>query len=135
MAGVASFLKSVNPAMEVISCQPAASAVMTESVRAGEILDLPSEPTLSDGTAGGIEAGAITFDICRDVVDRYVVVDEEEIAEAMREFIDSHHMLLEGAAGVAIAGFRQIADDYKGKNVVVVVCGGNISRDTLKTVI
>lgn len=135
MAGVASFLKSVNPTMEVVSCQPAASAVMTESVRAGEILDLPSEPTLSDGTAGGIEADAITFDICKDVVDRYVVVDEEEIAEAMREFIDAHHLLLEGAAGVAIAGFRQVADDYRGKNVVVVVCGGNISRDTLKTVI
>ena len=135
MSGVASFLKSVNPAIDVVSCQPAASAVMTESVKAGEILDLPSEATLSDGTAGGIEAGAITFDICRDVVDRYVVVDEEQIAEAMREFIDSHHMLLEGAAGVAIAGFRKVAEDYTGKNVVIVVCGGNISRDTLKKVI
>ena len=135
MSGVASFLKSVNPAIDVVSCQPAASAVMTESVKAGEILDLPSEATLSDGTAGGIEAGAITFDICRDVVDRYVVVDEEQIAEAMREFIDSHHMLLEGAAGVAIAGFRKVAEDYTDKNVVIVVCGGNISRDTLKKVI
>ena len=135
MSGVAVFLKSVNPSLEVVSCQPAASAVMTESVKAGEILDLPSDPTLSDGTAGGIEAEAMTFDICRDVVDRYVVVDEDEIAAAMRAFIDSHHMLLEGAAGVAIAGFQQIADEYQGKNVVIIVCGGNISRETLKTVI
>lgn len=135
MSGVAVFLKSVNPSLEVVSCQPAASAVMTESVKAGKILDLPSDPTLSDGTAGGIEAEAMTFDICRDVVDRYVVVDEDEIAAAMRAFIDSHHMLLEGAAGVAIAGFQQIADEYQGKNVVIIVCGGNISRETLKTVI
>ena len=135
MSGVAVFLKSVNPSLEVVSCQPAASAVMTESVKAGEILDLPSDPTLSDGTAGGIEAEAMTFDICRDVVDRYVVVDEDEIAAAMRAFIDSHHMLLEGAAGVAIAGFQQIADEYQGKYVVIIVCGGNISRETLKTVI
>jgi len=135
ISGVGAFLKSVSPGVEVVSCQPAASAVMTESVKAGEILDLPSDPTLSDGTAGGIEAGSMTFDICRDVVDKYVVVTEEAIAHAMREFIDSHHMLLEGAAGVAIAGFLEVADDYKGKNVVIVICGGNISRETLKKVI
>ena len=135
IGGVGAFLKSVNPDVEIVSCQPEASAVMTESVKAGEILDLPSHPTLSDGTAGGIEAGAITFELCRDLVDRYVVVTEEQISHAMCEFIDSHHMLLEGAAGVAIAGFLDVAGDYKDKNVVVVICGGNISRETLKKVI
>ena len=135
ISGIGTFLKSVNPDVEIVSCQPAASAVMTESVKAGEILDLPSDPTLSDGTAGGIEADAITFDICRDVISRFVVVTEEQIAHAMREFIDSHHMLLEGAAGVAIAGFLEVADEYKGKNVAIVICGGNISRETLKKVI
>lgn len=135
ISGVGSFLKSVNPTMSVIACQPAASAVMTESVKAGEILDLPSQPTLSDGTAGGIEAEAITFDLCRTVTDDYVVVSEDQIAEAMRQFIDAHHMLPEGAAGVALAGLRLRADSYKGKNVVVIICGGNISRETLKEVI
>ena len=135
ISGVGVFLKSINPGIEVVSCQPAASKVMTESVKAGRILELPSAPTLSDGTAGGIEEGAVTFELCREVVDRYVVVDEEQIAEAMRAFIDSHHMLLEGAAGVAIAGMLAAADDYKGRNVVVIVCGGNISRETLKKII
>jgi len=135
ISGIGAFLKSVSPAVEIVSCQPQASAVMTESVKAGEIIDLPSDPTLSDGTAGGIEAGAITFDICRDVVDKFVVVSEKQIAHAMREFIDSHHMLLEGAAGVAIAGFLEVAGEYIGKNIIIVVCGGNISRETLKKVI
>lgn len=135
ISGVGSFLKSVNPLMSLVSCQPKASAVMTESVTAGEILDLPSEKTLSDGTAGGIEAGAITFEICRKITDDYQVVDEKEIAFAMREFIDSHHLLPEGAAGVAIAGLLADPAKYAGQNVVVVVCGGNISRETLKTVI
>ena len=135
ISGVGSFLKSVNPSLTVVACQPAASAVMTESVRAGKILDLPSDPTLSDGTAGGIEADAITFDICREITDEFVVVSEEQIAEAMRGFIDSHHMLIEGAAGVAIAGLLASGHKYKGKNVVVIICGGNISRETLKKVI
>ncbi len=135
ISGVGSFLKSVNPAMAVVSCQPAASAVMTESVKAGKILDLPSDKTLSDGTAGGIEAGAITFEFCRDITDDYLIVSEEQIADAMRKFIDSHHMLPEGAAGVAIAGLVGSAEKYQGKNAVVIVCGGNVSRDTLKKVI
>lgn len=135
ISGVGTFLKSVNPETTVVSCQPAASAVMTESVKAGEILDIPSDKTLSDGTAGGIEAGAITYDICRDLVDDYEVVSEEQIADAMCKFIDSHHMLLEGAAGVALAGLLASAERYQGQNVVVIVCGGNISRDTLKKVI
>jgi threonine dehydratase len=135
ISGVGGFLKSVNPSMSVIACQPSASAVMTESVKAGEILELPSNPTLSDGTAGGIEAGSITFDICRAVADDFVVVSEEQIAEAIREFIDSHHMLAEGAAGVALAGLKLRADRYRGASVVVIICGGNISRETLKKVI
>ena len=135
IAGIGAFLKSVNQAVEVVSCQPEASRVMTESVRAGEILDLPSSPTLSDGTAGGIEAGAVTFDLCRDIVDRWVLVSEEQIAAAMRQFIDTHHMLLEGAAGVAIAGLLKIGEEFRGRNVVVVICGANISRETLKKVI
>ncbi len=135
ISGVATFLKSVNPSLTVVACQPAASAVMTESVKAGKILDLPSVATLSDGTAGGIEAGAITFDICREMTDEFMVVSEEQIAEAMRGFIDSHHMLAEGAAGVAIAGLLASGDKFEGKNVVVIICGGNVSRDTLKRVI
>ena len=135
ISGVGAFLKSVNPAMSVVSCQPAASAVMTESIKAGKIIDLPSEPTLSDGTAGGIEADAITSDICRDITDEFMVVSEEQIAEAMRGLIDAHHMLPEGAAGVALAGLLASADKYRDKNVVVVICGGNVSRETLKKVI
>ncbi len=135
LSGVGSFLKSVNPAMSVIACQPAASAVMTESVKAGKIMEMPSEPTLSDGTAGGIEADAITFDLCRTIADDYVIVSEEQIAETMRQFMDAHHMLLEGAAGVALAGLKVRADQYKDKNVVVIICGGNISRETLKKII
>lgn len=135
IAGAAGFLRSMQPSMQVIGCQPAASAVMAASAKAGRLLDMPSEPTLSDGTAGGIEAGAITFDLCQQLVDDYVLVSEEEIAEAMREFIDAHHMLLEGAAGVALAALKQIGERYRGRDIVVIICGANISRDALRTTI
>jgi len=135
ISGVGAYLKSLRSEVSVVACQPEASPVMTRSVEAGRILELHSDPTLSDGTAGGIEAQAITFDLCRSLADDYVLVSEKQIANAMRTFIDAHHMLLEGAAGVALAGLCARADQYRDKNVVVIVCGGNISRETLRQVI
>jgi threonine dehydratase len=135
ISGVGSVLKNHNPGVRVIGCQPVASAVMTKSVEAGEILDLPSEHTLSDGTAGGIEPGAITFELCREVVDEYVLVEEAEIAAAMRAYMDSEHQLIEGAAGVAIAGMLARKADIKGRKVIVLICGANISRESLLSVI
>lgn len=135
VGGVGSVLKRHNGNIRVIGCQPEASQVMTQSVAAGEILDLPSEPTLSDGTAGGIEPDAITFDICRQVTDEFVVVSEDDIADAMRRFMDTQHQLIEGAAGVAIAGLLAKRGELSGRKAVVLICGANISRDTLRSVI
>lgn len=135
VSGVGAFLKSVRPHLQIIACQPEASPVMTRSIEAGHIVDMASQRTLSDGTAGGIEAGAVTFDLCRRVVDDYVLVSENGIRDAMRAFIDSHHMLLEGAAGVALAALLQEGRRFEGQNVVAIICGGNISRETLKQVI
>lgn len=134
IGGIGSVLKEDGD-VQIIGCQPANSAVMARSMEAGHILDMPSDATLSDGTAGGIEDGAITFELCRNVVDRFVVVDEDAIAAAMREFMDAQHQLVEGAAGVALAALEDEAAALAGKNVVVVICGSNISRDKLRQVI
>lgn len=135
ISGIATYLKAVNPSVQIIACSPSNSAVMQHSVAAGQILDEESLPTLSDGTAGGVEPGAITFALVRDLVDRYVDVSEAEIAAALRLFLETHHMLIEGAAGVAIAAYLQAKEHFVGKNVVLVLCGANISLEALKSVI
>jgi len=135
ISGVGGYLKQLNPEIEIIGCLPENSPVMAKCAAAGEIVEWPTLPTLSDGTAGGIEPGAITFEYCQQYVDDYVLVSEEEIRIAMCRFIDTEHMLLEGAAGVAIAALTRMAKDYAGKRVAVVICGANISRETLMTVI
>ena len=135
VSGVASVLKSGNPAIRIVGCQPEASAVMAHSIAAGKIVDEPSSPTLSDGTAGGIEQDAITFGLCRDLVDEFVLVSEGAIAAAMRQFIDLEHQLIEGAAGVALAAMLQQEEALAGRQIVVLICGGNVSRDTLKRIL
>ncbi len=135
ISGVAGYLKSYLREVEIIGCSPENSHVMIQSVKAGEILDAPSLPTLSDGTAGGVEPGSITFETCRDFVDEYVTVTEDEIKKSMKLFMETHHMMIEGAAGVAIASFLKTASRHEGENVVIIICGANISLETLKKVL
>ncbi|TDJ68604.1 MAG: threonine/serine dehydratase [Planctomycetota bacterium] len=132
VSGIGGYLKAVGRDVRVVACSPRRSAVMHDSLAAGQILDLPSEPTLSDGTAGGVEEGAITFDLCRDVIDDFVLVDEDEIADAVRSIVVHHHMLVEGAAGVAVAAFQKEREGLEGQDVVVVLCGANMDVETLK---
>jgi threonine dehydratase len=108
---------------------------MARSVEAGRILELDSLPTLSDGTAGGVEQGSITFPLVREVVDEHVLVGEDEIAAAMRDTMEAHHMMVEGAAGVAVAGYRRQAARWAGADVAIVLCGANLSLATLRSVL
>jgi threonine dehydratase len=135
IGGIAAYMKAVSPQTRIIGCSPAASCVMARSVEAGRILDLESDETLSDGTAGGVEADTITLSLCRDHVDHWIDVSEEEIAQAMRLFIDGHHMLLEGAAGVALAGLCKAGPAWTAGRSVAIICGANISRPVLGSVL
>lgn len=126
IGGVALWLRAHAPAVRIVGALPANSPVMAVSVREGHIVEMPTTPTLSDGTAGGIEEGAITFPVCRDLVDEWVTVTEDEIADAMRAWSASEPGAIEGAAGVALAALRRDAPQLNGQRVAVVVCGGNI---------
>lgn len=132
IGGVGSVLKQHNPGTRVCGCQPLASPVMARSVAAGRILDMPSAATLSDGTAGGIEQDAITFPLNQAVVDDWIVVDEDRIADAMRLYMESEGEIIEGAAGVAVAGLLDRRDEVAGKRAVVIICGGNVSDAVLQ---
>ena len=134
VSGIGSVLKTHNPDVRIFACQPEASAIMAHSVAAGRIVDMPGEETISDGTAGGIEQGAITFPITRTVADEFVIVTEAQIAAAMRLFMNNTDDPIEGAAGVAVAAMLQRAEVLSGQTVAVIICGGNISDERLAQV-
>lgn len=132
IAGIAGFIKAVSPHTKIIGCMPANSPVMAASIEAGKIIEMETLPTLSDATAGGIEPGAITFPMCQQWVDDYVLVSEDEIKKAIVELISSHRLMVEGASGVALAACLKSAPLYQNKNVVAVLSGGNISLEKLR---
>ncbi|HEV2613572.1 MAG TPA: threonine/serine dehydratase [Gammaproteobacteria bacterium] len=126
ISGIAGYIKSVSPKTKIIGCLPENSPVMSESIKAGKILDMETLPTLSDATAGGIEAGSITFEFCQKYVDDYILVSESEIQNAMTTLIKTDHLKVEGAAGVALASLIKNAKLFENKNTVVLLSGGNI---------
>jgi threonine dehydratase len=126
LSGIGSYLRHFAPRTEIIGCWPENSPVLYECIKAGRIFDAPESTTLSESTAGGVEEGSITFDLCREVMHRGVLVTEDEILRAMRR----GHALgwaMEGASGVALAAYSKESARYAGKKVVVLICGGNPS--------
>lgn len=130
ISGVGTALKNLDPQVEVVGVWPENSTCMLGALEAGEIIDVVEHDTLSDSTAGAIERGSITFPICQQVIDTRIVVTEAEIAAAMRRLAAADHWMVEGAAGVALAGLVKKADRYRGKTVAIVLCGRNIALDT-----
>lgn len=131
IGGMAQVLKAHNPQMLIIGAQPTNSAVMVESLRAGHIVDIPSDDTISDGTAGGIELDSVTFAQYQRYVDMTVLVSEREIVTAMRDYINRHHHLIEGAAGVALAATTKLGAFLRGRVVAVIGCGAGIGVERL----
>jgi threonine dehydratase len=135
ISGVGSYLKAINPDIEIVACSPEASPAIHACLDAGKIIDVECHDTLSDATAGGVEPGSITFAMCQQVVNRSVLVSEADIATAVRDIVATHHMLIEGAAGVAVAGYRNVASEFEDKNVAIILCGANIGMAKLQQIL
>ena len=131
IAGVAAYLKSVSPHTRVIGCWAENARALYECLRAGKVIEVPEEPTISESTSGGVEEGSITLRLCQQLIDDYALVSEAEIIEAMRLILNEEHWVIEGSAGVAVAAYLKEREKYAGQNVAIILCGRNISSTKL----
>ena len=135
ISGVGGYLKSIWPDIKVIAASPENHAVMIKSLEEGEIIKISPVPTISDGTAGGVEEKSITFDMCQELVDHMVLLTEKEIENGIIHLIEKERVLVEGAAGTAIAALFKMKDHLEGKRVGIIVCGRNISLEVLRKIL
>ena len=126
ISGIATVLKKLSDKTQIIGCWPANATSMYTSLENGQIQEVAEQETLSDGTAGGVEPGAITFALCQQLIDQKVLVSVQEIKDAMRLIARTDRWMIEGAAGVALAAALKQAPLWQGKKVAVVLCGKNI---------
>lgn len=135
ISGIGKYVKEKSPDTKIIGCQPENSPEMSVSVNAGEYREIESRPTLSDGSAGGFEPDSVTFTLCKELVDDFILISEDEIKEAIRSMIKNHSKLVEGSAGVAIASLLKEPERFARQTTVIVVCGANISIDKVQTIL
>lgn len=127
VGGIGGYLKAEHPHIDVIGCWPEVAPAMAKCLEQGAIVNVDEAPTLSDGTAGNVEPGAVTFELCQQVIDKRVYVSEAQIATVIRQIAEHERQIIEGAAAVAIAGALALSEEYAHKQTAVIVCGRNIA--------
>jgi threonine dehydratase len=135
LTGSAGWLKSHNPDFEAFGVSPENSPVMYESMRADEIVEMETYPTLADTCAGGVDLDSITLDLCRRYVDEIVLLTEAEIRASVRLLFEQHRLVVEGSGALAVGGLLKRKQQCRGKKVVAVVCGRNIDLEVFKDII
>jgi threonine dehydratase len=121
----------------VVGVESEASPSMSAAVAAGTIVPITVDPTLADGLAGNLEAGAITVDILRQNKVEILTVSEADIRSAMAYAAHKMGLVLEGAGAVGVAAVRAglVAPDEDGRRTVVMLTGRNLAPTLLEEVL
>jgi threonine dehydratase len=135
IAGIAQYVKALNPTVKIISVEPEDSNVLQASMQAGERVVLPHVGIFADGVAVK-QMGEHTFPICQRYVDECVTVSVDELCAAMKAIFEETRSIVEGAGGLGVAGIQKYArtHDLKNAHAVAICSGANISFERLQFV-
>ena len=135
IGGIGLWAKALKPGLRLVGVQPAASPPMYAHFETGSTDPMPIAPTLADGVAGNIERDSLTWKLCRQHVDEVVLVEEDEIADALRWSLEVPRILLEGSAVLGIAALRAGRIEATDRRIAVVTTGRNIAPDVLRSIL
>lgn len=135
IGGIGAVMKAFSPGTRIIGCAAANSMALAEAMKSGRVEEVEHLPTLADGVAGGMDADSITLALARSVVDDVAICSEAEIGAALAQLAVDEHMLVEGAAALALAGLLTRHDQYRDQVNVVVLCGANFDYDDIITAV
>jgi threonine dehydratase len=139
IAGIATVLRDKLPHVRIIGVESRTFPGMRAALEAGGAtsrppLDLPGGKTIADGIAVR-RVGQLAREVVRALVDEIVLVDEEEIAEAILLLLERERLVAEGAGAVGLAALLHRDLGLGGQRVVIVISGGNIDVNLTARVI
>jgi len=135
ISGIALALKCASSTIRVVGVSMERAPVMYHSLQAGSPIRMEQEESLADALVGGIGLeNRYSFRMVQELVDDFVLVSEEEIAEAMAFALERHHLVVEGAGAVGIAALLHEKVKDLGQHVAVVISGGNVDIPLLMRV-
>ena len=133
ISGIALAVKETAPAIRVIGVQAEASTALVDSYKTNRRVTVKGQPTVADGIAVGTP-GKITLPLVSRYVDDMVVVDEDEITQAMMLLLERSKLLVEGAGAVGLAAVLGGRIRVARKRVAVVLSGGNVDTHLIARV-
>mgnify|MGYP003292419676 CR=1 FL=1 len=123
-SGLGSYIRQMSPETKIIGVEPGGAPCMKEAIKAGKVIKLEQIDKFVDGAAVQ-EAGALTYQVCKEVLDDIVVVPEGAVCTTIIQMYNKSAIVVEPAGALSSAALRFYADEIKGKNVVCVVSGSN----------
>jgi threonine dehydratase len=123
-AGLSSVFSQLSPATKIIGVQPAGAPSMYQSIKKGERIKLEQIEKFVDGAAVK-QPGVLTFEICEELLDDIILIEEGEICTTMLKLYNENAIVVEPAGALSIAALNQYKEKIKGKRVVCVVSGSN----------
>jgi len=135
ISGMASAIKSINPKIEVIGISASGAPALKNSFDLGYAVDSISVRTIADGIAVR-DTSTITLEYMLKNVDKFISVDDEEIASAILFLLEKQKLVVEGAGAVGVAALlHNKLEHLKDKKVAVVLSGGNMDVTLLSVII
>ena len=132
ITGISTYAKLRNPNVKVIGVEPAPAPSMTEAIKQGGPVTLPSANTIADGTAVK-RIGEKIFPLCLKNISQMVTVEDGNLIDAFLMMVENHKMIVENSGLLSVAALSQM--DLKGKKVVAILSGGNMDVSTMATVV
>ncbi|MBE0514160.1 threonine ammonia-lyase [Sulfurimonas sp.] len=135
ISGMAAAIKSVNPNIEVIGVSAKGAPALKNSYELKTAVDSLSVRTIADGIAVR-DTSPITLGYMLQSVDRFISVDDEEIASAILFLLEKQKLVVEGAGAVGVAALLHgKLEHLRGKKVALVLSGGNMDVTLLSVII
>ncbi|MGN7783017.1 threonine ammonia-lyase IlvA [Niabella sp. 22666] len=132
-AGIGNFMHLASPSTQIIGTEPEGAPSMTEALKEGHPVELSSIDRFVDGAAVK-KVGDLTFSMCKDILDKVVLVPEGKICTTILELYNKDAIVVEPAGALSIAALGLIKDSIKGKNVVCIVSGSNNDIDRMQEI-
>ena len=135
IAGVANYIKAVDPRIKVIGVQMNDSDAMMQSVAAKQRVTLTDVGLFSDGTAVKL-VGEETFRVASGLVDEFMTVDTDAVCAAIKDIFVDTRSIVEPAGALAVAAIKQYVATHKtkGETYAAILCGANMNFDRLRFV-
>lgn len=135
ISGIAAAVKAVRPEVRVVGVESAALPAALRAREAGKVVTIPPAETIADGIAVR-RIGDQTFRHLERWVDDLVTVGEEEIAAGVLLLLEREKTVAEPACAAAVAAVvGGHVPDLRGRNVVMVLSGGNIDVSLMSRII